>query len=266
MCRLYDVTRAGYYAWRSRGTSDREREDGALLSRIRTVFDLHEGRYGSPRVHGTLQRSGVRTGIKRVARLMRGAQLRGKVARLYRHRPLHRAFFTALPNRQLKALADGPNRVWVADVTYLKVGERWQYLAVVLDKWSRRLVGWALGARRDVALTLRALGRAVQRRRPHPGLVFHTDRGIEYAAHAFRDRLKDLGFVQSMNRPQRMNDNAHMESFFHSMKSDLHPRLRTRHRSTLERAITWYERYYNERRDHTSLGCNSPAAFEAARC
>jgi transposase InsO family protein len=266
MCHLYGVTRAGYYAWRSRGTSSRDQEDSALLSRIRTVFDLHEGRYGSPRVHGALRRSGVRTGSKRVARLMRGAQLRGKVARLYRSRPLHRAFFAALPNRQLNALADGPDRVWVADVTYLKVGDRWQYLAVVLDKWSRRLIGWALGARRDVALTLRALGRALQHRRPRPGVVFHTDRGIEYAAHPFRDRLRQLGFVQSMNRPRRMNDNAHMESFFHSMKSDLHPRLHTRHRSTLERAIAWYERYYNERRDHTSLGCTSPAAFEAARC
>jgi putative transposase len=266
MCRLYGVTRGGYYAWCKRRPSARAQRDTHLLEQIRRIHAAHDRNYGSPRVHGALRNAGERLGGKRVARLMREHHLRGKVADLYRSRAGTKAFFTRVPNRQLAVLADAPNRVWVGDVTYLKVGAVWRYLAVIVDKYSRRVLAWALRKRRDVGLTLRALRLAVQKRRPNSGLIFHSDRGIEYAAGSFAERLRALGIVQSMNRPKRMNDNAHMESFFHTMKSELHKKLDVPTDAKLCNVITTYFHYYNERRGHTSLHHRSPAAFEAVRC
>ena len=266
MCRLYGVTRGGYYAWRNRGRSARAQRDAELLEKIRAIHAAHDGNYGSPRVHGALRKDGERIGSKRVARLMRAHRLRGKVADLYRSRAGTKAFFTSVPNRQLAVLADAPNRVWVGDVTYLKLGEAWRYLAVVVDKYSRRVLAWALRRRRDAGLTLRALRIAIRNRQPSPGLVFHSDRGIEYAAESYRERLRVHGFVQSMNRPKRMNDNAHMESFFHSMKSELHTKLHVKTDDGLRNVIAKYVTYYNERRAHTSLQHCSPTTFEALRC
>jgi transposase InsO family protein len=266
MCRLYGVTRSGYYAWCGRQPSARAHHDAHLLGQIRAVHAAHDGNYGSPRVHGALRRAGVRIGAKRVARLMRAHRLRGKVADLYRSRAGSKAFFTSVPNRQLDVLADAPNRVWVGDVTYLKVAGVWRYLAVILDKHSRRVLAWTLRRRRDVDLTLRTLRRAIRLRRPRAGLIFHSDRGIEYAAEPYREDLRAHGFVQSMNRPKRMNDNAHMESFFHTMKSELHKKLCVATDVQLRAVIATYVDYYNERRGHTSLDHRSPIHFEAVRC
>jgi len=266
MCRLYGVTRGGYYAWCGRQPSARAQHDAHLLGQIRAVHAAHDGNYGSPRVHGALRHAGVRIGAKRVARLMRTHSLRGKVADLYRSRAGAKAFFTSIPNRQLGVLADAPNRVWVGDVTYLKVAGVWRYLAVILDKHSRRVLAWTLRRRRDVDLTLRTLRRAIRMRRPRAGLIFHSDRGIEYAAEPYREDLRAHGFVQSMNRPKRMNDNAHMESFFHTMKSELHKKLCVATDVQLRAVIATYVDYYNERRGHTSLDHRSPIHFEAVRC
>jgi putative transposase len=266
MCRLYGVTRAGFYAWRQRQPSARARRDAELLQKIRAIHTAHDGNYGSPRVHGALTLAGERLGCKRVARLMRVHRLRGKVADLYRSRAGVKAFFTSIPNRQLSVLADAPNRVWVGDVTYLRLGQAWRYLAVIEDKHSRRIVGWALRRRRDVGLTLAALQRATHQRRPAPGLVFHSDRGIEYAAEPYREGLRTRGIVQSMNRPGCMNDNAHMESFFHSMKAELHRKLVVANDAQLRAVIRRYVDYYNQRRGHTSLRHRSPAQFESLGC
>jgi transposase InsO family protein len=265
MCRLYGVTRAGYYAWRDRPLCERRVRDRELLMRIRALHAEHDGNYGSPRIHGALRHAQVRIGVKRVARLMREGQLRGKVADLYRSRAGTKAFFTRIPNRQLDVLANAPDRVWVGDVTYLKLGTCWRYLAVVIDKYSRRVLAWALRRRRDVGLTLAALRLALQRRRPRPALIFHSDRGIEYAAEAYGEHLQQFGLVQSMNRPKHMNDNAHMESFFHTMKSELHRKLDVATDRQLRRVIARYIDYYNQRRGHTSLEHYPPAAFEAVR-
>lgn len=263
MCRLYGVTRGGYYAWCGRRPSARTQQDAHLLGQIRALHAAHDGNYGSPRVHGALRHAGVRIGVKRVARLMRTHGLRGKVADLYRSRTGSKAFFTSIPNRQLRALADAPNRVWVGDVTYLKVAGVWRYLAVIVDKYSRRVLAWTLRPRRDVDLTLRTLRLAVRSRRPQAGVIFHSDRGIEYAADPYRESLRLHGFVQSMNRPKSMNDNAHMESFFHTMKSELHKKLCVATDSQLRNVIATYVDYYNERRGHTSLDHRSPNHFEA---
>src|SRR5438034_4135137 len=220
MCALYGVTRAGYYAWRGRGESARRGQDRIFLGAIRGIFEQSRGTYGSPRIHRALVGTGLRVSRRRVGRLMREAGLRARAATLYRRIPGLHGFFTSIPNRQLDRRATAPDQVWVGDLTYLKVGSTWRYLAVVLDRYSRRVLGWSLSATKDARLTLAALNHAVFRRRPGPGVIFHSDRGVEYAAYAFRERLAALGFVQSMNRPREITDNAHIESFFHSMKSD----------------------------------------------
>lgn len=170
--------------------------------------------------------------------------------------------YTSIPNRQLGVIADRADRVWVGDITYLKVGGQWRYLAIVIDKYSRRVVGWSLGRHKDVALTLASLNRAVFHRRPGPGVIFHTDRGIEYAGYAFRDRLTQLGFVQSMNRPGKLTDNAHMESFFHSMKSDVVHGVVFEQEKELQKMMRSYIPFYNQKRLHSSLGYLSPVQYE----
>jgi putative transposase len=165
LCRRYGVTRGGYYAWCGRKPSERALEDDVLRVRIGSIFEASEGTYGSPRIHEALRQAGVRVGRKRVARLMREAGLKGRSARIYRRMPGTRRFFGDIPNRVLEVTTTAPGQVWVGDVTYMKVGGGWRYLAVVLDRHSRRVQGWRLGSRRDLTLTLKALNRAVARRR-----------------------------------------------------------------------------------------------------
>src|SRR5688572_6257847 len=263
MCGLYGVTRSGYYAWRRRGESVRRRQDRGLLGTIRGIFERSRGTYGSPRIHRALAGAGVRVSLRRVGRLMREAGLRARAAKLYRRIPGLHGFFTSIPNRQLDRLATAPDQVWVGDITYLKVAGAWRYLAAVMDRYSRRIIGWSLGPTRDVQLTLTALNRAVFNRRPRPGVIFHTDRGIEYAAYAFRDRLATLGFVQSMNRPGEITDNAHMESFFHSMKSDTIEGFTFTSAEELGQLLRSYIPYDNGVRLHSGIGYRSPIDFEA---
>jgi transposase InsO family protein len=237
MCALYGVTRVGYYAWRARGGSARREQDRVLVSTIRAIFDRSHGTYGSPRIHQALRAAGTRVSRRRTERLMREAGLRARARTLYRRIPGLHGFFTSIPNRQLDRLATGPDQVWVGDITYVRVAGAWRYLAVVMDRYSRRIIGWSLGAAKDARLTLAAFNHAVLNRRPGPGVIFHSDRGVEYAAYAFRNRLAALGFVQSMNRPREITDNAHMESFFHPMKSDVVHGVSFSHHAALERLL-----------------------------
>ena len=194
---------------------------------------------------------------------MREGGLRARAAKLYRAIPGLHAFFTSVPNRQLDRLTTSPDQVWVGDITYLKVGHTWRYLAVVMDRYSRRIVGWSMSGHKDAGLTLAALNHAVFNRRPPPGLLFHSDRGIEYAAYAFRARLAALGFVQSMNRPREVTDNAHMESFFHSMKTDVVHGVSLASQDDVDRLLRSYIPYYNRVRLHSGLGYRSPVDYEA---
>ena len=262
MCRVYGVTRAGYYAWRSRERSARERQNEALTAQIQAVHAESRGTYGSPRVHRALRRRGCRVGKHRVARLMRAHGIKARVATIRYTNPSLQRYYSGIPNRQLELELKAPDQVWVGDITYLKVGGIYRYLAVVMDKYSRRVVGWSYGRRRDVRLTLAALDRAVQSRRPGSGLVFHTDRGTEYAAIAFRERLAELGFTQSMNRPGKVTDNAFIESFFHSMKSEIYHGIRFGSDLEAGAALKAYLPFYNEHRLHSSLQYVSPATFE----
>jgi len=262
MCRVYGVTRAGFYAWRSRERSERERQNEALAGEIRAVHAESRGTYGSPRVHQVLRRRGHRIGKHRVARLMRTHGIQARVATIRYTSPSLQRYFGAIPNQQLDLQLERPDQVWVGDITYLKVGSIYRYLAVVMDKYSRRVVGWSYGARKDVKLTLEALNRAVRSRQPGPSLVFHTDRGIEYAAGAFKERIAELGFTQSMNRPGKMTDNAFIESFFHSMKADVFHGRRFEDDETVRSLLKQYLPFYNRARLHSSLDYVSPATFE----
>jgi transposase InsO family protein len=262
MCRLYGVTRAGFYAWRSRERSERERQNAKLAGRIRLAHRKSRGTYGSPRVHRALEQKGVRASENRVARVMRAHGIRARVATIRYTNPTLQRFFASARNQQLEVDLNAPDQVWVGDITYLKVGGIYRYLAVVMDKYSRRVLGWAYGKKKDVALTLKALNHAVRYPRPARGLIFHTDRGIEYAAGAFKERLAELGIVQSMNRPGKVTDNAYIESFFHSMKSDIVHGLTFNEDHQIKQAVRAYVPFYNGTRLHSSLNYVPPATYE----
>lgn len=262
MCRVYGVTRAGFYAWRSRERSERERQNEALADQIRVVHLESRGTYGSPRVHQALRRKGHCVGKHRVARLMRAHGIKARVATIRYTSPGLQRYYGSIPNQQLDLELKTPDQVWVGDITYLKVAGIYRYLAVVMDKYSRRVVGWSYGPRKDVKLTLEALNRAVGSRRPGSPVVFHTDRGIEYAAGAFKERIAELGFTQSMNRPGKVTDNAFIESFFHSMKSEIYHGCRFNTDEQIRNALKSYLPFYNSDRLHSSLDYVSPATFE----
>ena len=234
-------------------------------ARIERIHRDSGGRYGSPRVHQVLKREGVRCSNKRVARLMRERGLRARVSRLYRNGSgVVRRFFAKTGNLRLEQPAPTrTDQIWVGDLTYLRLGKRWRYLATVMDLFSRRIVGWTLARNRTTDVTLRALRRAIALRNPKPGLLFHSDRGIEYSAYGYQDFLRACGIVPSMNRPRNCQANAHMESFFHSLKAEL-----THHRSYASDAelnasmAAYIDRFYNEKRIHSSLGYHSPVEYE----
>jgi putative transposase len=265
LCRSYQVTRSGYYGWRKRVHSLRKVQEQELSARIEAVYNASRETYGSPRVYLALKAQGVRVGRKRVARLMRQMELKGRCGRIYRSQrsvSVNR-FYSGIPNRSLEVVLKRPDQVWVGDITYLKAGGQWRYLAVVMDKYSRRILGWSLSQRKDTLLTLKAFNHAVANRRPGGGLIFHSDRGIEYGAFVMRSRLAQLGIVQSMNRPEaKMTDNACMESFFHSMKAEgVHGRTFS-DAHLLYKHVKSYMPFYNSERMHSSLGYVSPIEFE----
>jgi transposase InsO family protein len=265
LCRRYKVSRSGFYAWERRDRGRRGRADEELGARIERIHRDSGKRYGSPRVHEVLRREGIRLSNKRVARLMRERGLRARVSRLYRRGSgVVRRFFAKTGNLRLQEpLPTRPDQIWVGDLTYLRLGKRWRYLATVMDLFSRRIIGWTLARNRTTDVTLRALKRAISLREPRPGLLFHSDRGIEYSAYGYQDFLKARGIVPSMNRPRHCQDNAHMESFFHSLKAELTHQRAFGSDAELNASVAGYiDRYYNAKRIHSSLGYHSPVEFE----
>lgn len=261
LCLYYGVTRGGFYAWRNRAVSLHAERDRELRSEITRCFALHRGRYGSPRIHHAMITSGWTVSRRRVARLMREAGLRAKAVHGYRAKVGTHRFYGQHPNRLRTVHATAPDQIWVGDITYIAVAGTWRYLAIVMDQYSRRILAWSLSRRRDARVTRAVLTAAVTRRRPPAGLIFHSDRGSEYLAAQFGDRVTALGLLQSASTAGP-GDNAHMESFFHSLKAEVTRGVIYDQDTVLRRDIDSYMRYYNTTRQHSALGYHSPCAFE----
>jgi putative transposase len=269
-CRALGVSRAGYYAWRERPSSARARADAELTAVIHRLHGESRGVYGSPRIHAELRAAGRRHARKRVARLMRTAGLRGCPRPRRRPRTTVADPAAAAAPNLVKRRFDpsAPDRLWVADVTYIPTEEGWLYLAAVLDAFSRRVVGWAMADHLRTELVLDALDLALATRRPAAGLVHHSDRGCQYTSLAFGRRLAESGLVPSMSRTGDCWDNAVAESFFATLKRELvdrPDRAPWPDRAAARRALFEYiEVFYNRRRRHSTLRYLSPAAYEAA--
>lgn len=265
MCRVLGVSPSGYYAWRSRPESRRTGEDRCLMAEIRDVHAGSGGVYGAPRIHATLRILGRRIGRHRVARLMRAAGLRGMAALPRRVRTTDsRHSYPIAPNRLGRNFtAAAPNQVWLADLTYIPTGEGWLYLAALIDMHTRKVVGWAMRETLHAGIAVEALRMAIERQRPAPGLIQHTDRGVQYAADAYLQVLAAAGITPSMSRRGNCLDNAPMESFFHTLKVErVHHRVYATRDEARRDLFGYIEGFYNPRRLHSALGYRSPADME----
>lgn len=265
MCRVFRVSEAGYYAWRSRPDSKRAVENRALLDDIRAVPAASQGRYGSPRVHAALRARGRQVGCGRVERLMRVHGVRGLVARPRQVCTTNsRHAFSVAPNlldRQFTA--SKPNQVWLADLTYIPTGEGWLYLAAIMDLHTRKIVGWSMRDHLRAELATSALMMAIQRQRPQPGLIQHSDRGIQYACGGYQAALAGAGITPSMSRRANPLDNAPMESFFHTLKTELvHHRIYATQDEAKRNLFAYVEGFYNRQRLHSGLGYRTPDEAE----
>lgn len=263
MCRVLEVARSGYYAWCSRAESARSREDRRLVVKIRSLHAQSRGTYGSPRIYADLREMGETCGRHRVARLMREERLVGKKARKFRSTTDSKHSHPVAPNRLGQQFGvQRPDTVWAGDVTYLRTREGWLYLSVILDLCSRYVVGWALSESLDQDLTLVALERAVLLRDPAPGGLFHSDRGSQYTCEAYQRRLEQLGMIVSMSRKGHCWDNAPVESFFDSLKTEIDQGIFHSRAAAKAAVFDYIEVFYNRKRRHSSLGYRSPARFE----
>jgi putative transposase len=264
LCRVLRVRRSGYYAWRGRKKSARALDDQRLTVEIRAVFAEKKKRYGSPRVSRELRTRGTRVCRHRVARLMREQQLCARPRRKFVRTTDSAHALPTPPNLLARDFtATAPDRVWAGDVTYLPTREGWLYLAVLLDLYSRRVVGWAMSERNDEALTLAALEMALDQRQPAPGLIHHSDRGTTYASGTYQDVLAQHGAVCSMSRKGDCWDNAVVESFFSTLDVECENGDMFSSRSAARREVTEYILgFYNPTRLHSYLGYMSPMEFE----
>ena len=266
MSRLFGVARSGYYAWRKRGMGKRRREDERMRDDIRRIHNESDRTYGVPRVTPALRGLGYRCGRNRVARLMRSMGVRGVHKRGFRPRTTNsRHALPVSPNllRTLPAL-NKPNRAWVADITYIRTDQGWLYLAAIMDLWSRLIVGWQTSDSLKSALVTDALHQAIDRRRPGNGLIHHSDRGTQYASAACRTILGSAKIASSMTFAGNCYDNAAIESFWSTVKSEMVYRRRFQtHRDAHMALFDYIEVFYNRKRLHSALGYRSPVDFES---
>lgn len=265
LCRALEVSPAGYYAWRSRPESPRCVANRELTESIRRAHRDSHGRYGSPRIHAELKAQGHSASRGRIERQMRCHGIRAIMARPRRCRTTDSSHgFPIAPNllgRNFQAVAR--NQIWLADITYIETGQGWLYLAAVLDLYSRRIVGWAMGDHLRTELPLAALRMAINEQRPAAGLIHHSDRGVQYASTEYRQVIQAGGFRASMSRRADCYDNAPMESFFHTLKTELvhHRQFETRDQAGRD-IFAYIEGFYNQTRRHSAIGYISPIEME----
>jgi putative transposase len=264
MCQVLGVSESGYYAWLKRPTCQRKREDAQLTQEIRQVFTSHQGRYGSPRIQVELRDRGRSLSRKRVARLMREADLSAKRRRRLVQTTRRDATHPVAPNLLNREFAaTEPNKKWATDITSIPTAQGWLYLAVMLDLYSRAVVGWSMSTNCDAELAENALNMAVVRRRPKAGLLHHSDRGCQYTSKAYRQRLEQAAMMVSMSRKGNCWDNAAMESFFGTVKDEcVGSTIYASHDEVRLSLFTSLEVYYNRIRRHSTLGYVSPLLYE----
>lgn len=265
MCALMDVSVSGFYAWKSREPSKRQLDDMVLLAHIRAQFSMSNETYGAPRMHVELREDGLDVGRHRVARLMRDNGLKALQKRRYKKTTdsCHGGPVAANLLDQ-DFTCDGPDQKWGTDISYIWTSEGWLYLAIVLDLFSRRIVGWATSDRLKKDLALNALRRAIAMRRPKPGLIHHSDRGSQYCSDDYQRLLKRTGMIPSMSGKGNCFDNAMVETVFKTIKSEMIWRTSFQTRSAADLALGRYiDGFYNPRRRHSALAYRSPVSFEA---
>ncbi len=264
LCKLFGISRSGFYAWRSRPVSRRAREDVVLLDHIRSEFKSSLYSYGRPRMVEELRELGFKVGHTRIGRLMRENGIVPVRTRKFKATTNSNHSYGFAPNLlEQNFAASKPNQKWSVDISYIQTRQGWLYLAVVLDLHSRRIVGWAVSGRMKRDLALRALQMAITLRQPEPGLIHHSDRGSQYCSTQYQMLLKRHGMIASMSGKGNCYDNAPVETFFKTIKAELIWRIKFETRNDAERKIFGYiNDFYNPRRRHSALGNISPAAYE----
>jgi putative transposase len=264
MCQSLKISRSGYYRWRKGGKSLRAQENEQLVTAIREAHSKSRQCYGSPRITEELRAGGYQCSKNRIARLMKKHGIVAKMRRRFKVTTHSKHSLPVAKNvLQKNFSAEAPNRVWTSDITYVRTDEGWLYVATVLDIYSRQIVGWSMHDRLTQELTINALQQALGRRSACEGLIFHSDRGVQYASWAFRTLLKRQGFVQSMSGKGNCYDNAIMETFFHTLKTELVYFEKYRTKEEARRSIFEYiELFYNRVRRHSALNYKSPMEFE----
>jgi transposase InsO family protein len=235
-----------------------------LLKKIRKIYAESRDTYGSPRIHQTLIQQGVCVGKKRIERLMKAHDIKGRIVRVTRRQPGLKRFVARGENLRLhRPDATAINQIWVGDITYLKVNKNYQYLIVIMDLFSRKILGWRLSTSRTTKDTVSVLKRVVKQRKPEQGIIFHSDRGIEYTGHHYKGTLKKYQIEPSVNRLGKCTDNGHMESFFHSLKAELIRGRKYKTGNELRASLSSYiNHFYNTKRLHSGSGYHSPIEYE----
>ena len=265
LCVALGVSRSGFYAWSKQRPSRRIQEDERLTEQIRTVHTRSRHTYGSPRIRIELQADGIGIGRRRIARIMRQQRIFGRCRKRRNPRTTHSNHdYPIAPNLlQDRAPAQAIDEVWRTDITYVPTDEGWLYVAAMMDAYSRRIVGWACSSTLATGLCLEALKRALQNRRPPAGLIHHSDRGVQYASREYRQALVKAGLTQSMSRKANCYDNAMIESFWSTLKTESTARKHFKTRAEARLAVfDFIECFYNPHRRHSSIGGVSPVAFE----
>lgn len=265
LCMVMKVSRSGFYDYcrRFNNGTDQDPEQAALTARIHAIFKEHRSKYGSRRILKQLKEEGYDIGRYKVRRIMKDLGLKAKISRRFKVTTDSRHSFPVAPNvlnRNFDVAA--PNKVWTADISYVWTLEGWLYLAIIMDLFSRRIVGWAMDKRMKKQLAIDALAMAYFRRRPDPGLLHHSDRGSQYACHDYQKQLKQYHMIPSMSRKGNCWDNAPTERFFRSLKSERLSDYRFTTRQAANMEVLDYISYYNSIRLHSTLGYKSPFAYE----